>query len=49
MTVLHHTVADYDVLAWLVPEASVVVSSALHRNAVVAGVEEAVLYQHSVA
>ena len=49
MTILHLAVADDDVLAWLVPEATVVVASALHGNTVITGVEEAVLDEHSVA
>ncbi len=42
VSILHLAVADDDVLARLVPQSSVVVSSALYGNAVVAGVEEAV-------
>ncbi len=49
VTVLHLTVAYDDVFARLVPQATVVVASALYGNAVVAGVEEAVLDEHTVA
>ena len=49
MSVLHLAVADDDVLAWLVPEATVVVASALHGNTVITGVEETILDEHAVA
>ena len=49
MSVLHLAVADDDILAWLIPEASVVVASALHGDTVVAGVEETILDEHAVA
>ena len=49
VAVLHLAVAHNDVLARAVPQAPVVVSAALDGYAVVAGVEEAVFYQHAVA
>ncbi len=48
VSILHLAVADDDVLARFVPQSSVVVSSALNGNAVVAGVEETVLDEHAV-
>ena len=49
MAILHLAVANDDILARFVPKATVVVSSALHCDTVVASVEEAVLDEHSVA
>ena len=49
MSVVHRAVADDDVLRGHVAFASVAVASALDGYAVVARVEEAVLYQHAVA
>ena len=49
MSVLHLTIADDDILAWLIPEASVVVASALHGDTVVTSVEETVFDEHAVA
>ena len=49
MSVLHLAVAYDDVLAGALPEAAVIVASALDGDAVIAGVEVAVLYQHTVA
>ena len=49
MSVLHLAVAYDDVLAWLVPESSIVVASALHGDTVITGVEEAVFDEHTVA
>ena len=49
MSVFHAAVADDDVLGWLVPETSVVVSSALNGDAVVAGVEDTVLDEYILA
>ena len=49
VSVLHLAVAYYDVLAWRVPQTSVVVASALYGYAVVARMESAVLYQYVLA
>ena len=49
MSVLHLAVADDDVLRWHVTLTTVAVTSALDGDTVVAGVEEAVFYQHAVA
>ncbi len=49
MSVLHFAVADDYVFAGTFPQAAVVVTSALDGDTVVAGVEEAVFDQYSVA
>ena len=49
MTILHLAVADDDVLGWHVALTSVAVTTALDGDTVVASVEEAVFYQHTVA
>ena len=49
MSVFHPAVADDDVSGWLVPETTVVVSSALDGDAVVAGVEDTVLDEYILA
>ena len=49
MSVFHAAVADDDILGWFVPETTVVVSSALDGDAVVAGVEDTVLYEYILA
>ena len=49
MSVFHAAVADDDILGWFVPETTVVVSSALDGDAVVAGVEDTVLDEYILA
>ena len=49
MSVLHFAIANDDILAGFVPQASVVVASALDGDTVVASVEETVLNQYAVA
>ena len=49
MTILHLTVADDDVLRGHVALTTVAVATALDGDTVVAGIEEAVLYQYPVA
>ena len=49
MSVFHPAVADDDVSGWLVPETTVIVSSALDGDAVVAGVEDTVLDEYILA
>ncbi len=49
MSVFHATVAYDDILRWLVPETTVVVSSSLDGDAVVSGVEDTVLNEYILA
>ena len=49
MSVFHAAVADDDILGWFVPETTVVVSSALDGDAVVACVEDTVLDEYILA
>ena len=49
MSIFHLAIADDDVLARLIPETTVIISAALDGDAVVAGMEYAVLDEHVLA
>src|SRR5215469_3510334 len=46
MTVLHTAIADHDVLGWARQAPAVAIASGFDRDAVVAGIKDAVLDQH---